>query len=241
MPPLREDRKRAEIEYPERIGDVGREWLRIKPFRGEPRLTARFMIDFGLVVSLLELAPGISLCELGCGPGWMTILAARQGVDAAGYDISPDMIRIARERARAEGIAATFEVADMESLDLGRRFDACLVYDAVHHTPRPDLVFRSAHRALRPGGRLLVAEPNWMHRFQRAGREFGATELGHSPRRLKRLLHEEGFTGVERFHKHQRAVYGNTPGDIARHLAGPFLVRALAPFWTQIWLRATAR
>ena len=44
---------------------------------------------------LLELQPGMSLCELGCGPGWMTRMAARHGLEAFGYDISPGMIEIA--------------------------------------------------------------------------------------------------------------------------------------------------
>ena len=44
----------------------------------------------------------MSLCELGCGPGWMTRMAARHGLEAVGYDISPGMIEIAREQAEAK-------------------------------------------------------------------------------------------------------------------------------------------
>ena len=48
------------------------------------------------------------------------------------------MIAIARELAEQEGSDAQFEVADMETLDLGRRFDAALLYDALHHSRRAD-------------------------------------------------------------------------------------------------------
>ena len=238
-----EDRKRAESEYPRRIDEAGREWLRQKPFRNAPGETARHLIDFGYVVYLLDLKPGMALVELGCGPGWMMRLAARQGVNAHGVDISPEMVEIACEQAAAEGVGATFEVGDMEQLDLGARFDACLIYDALHHSPRADLVLACARRALREGGRLLVAEPNWKHRFQgrRAREEYGVTEMGYSSRALKRMVRDAGFADVERFHNNRKRLFGNRALDVASHIAEPLVYRLLAPFWTQIWLRATAR
>ncbi|MGB2874097.1 MAG: class I SAM-dependent methyltransferase, partial [Gaiellaceae bacterium] len=144
-----EARKQAEIDYPRAIGDEGRAWLRTKPFGNSPRESARLLIDFGYILQLLDLRPGMSLCELGCGSGWMTRFAARHGVHAEGYDISPEMVEIARELTGQESLDVRFEVADMEQLDLGRRFDTCLLYDALHHTPHADLVFGAAHRALK--------------------------------------------------------------------------------------------
>lgn len=240
--PADDPHKQAEIEYPIRVPDEGRDWIRAKPFRHNPRETARFLIDFGYVLQLLDLHVGSSLVELGCGSGWMTRLAARQGVHAAGYDISPGMIEIAREEAAREGLDVVFEAGDYEQLDLGGRFDACLIYDALHHSRRPELVFAAARRALKPGGRLLVAEPNWKQRFEGRGatEEYGTTELGYSPRHLKRLLREAGFRDVRRFHNNRKRLFSNSPADTAAHLAEPLTYRLLAPFWTQIWLRARA-
>ena len=236
------ERKQAEIEYPYAIGEAGRAWLRSKPFGNTPRESARLVIDFGYVLQILDLRPGMSFCELGCGPGWMTRFAARHGLQAEGYDISPEMIEIARELAADEGLRVSFEAADMESLDLGRRFDTCLLYDALHHSPHADLVFASARRALKPGGYLLLAEPNWKHRFQgrEAAGEYGVTELGYSPHRLKRLLREQGFSEIRRFHNNRKRLFSNSPRDVAAHLVEPFVYRVLGPFWTQIWLRARA-
>ena len=149
------------------------------------------------------------------------------------------MIAIAREEAAREGLDVVFEAGDYEQLDLGRRFDACLIYDALHHSERPELVLAAAHRALKPGGRILVAEPNWKQRYQGRGASdtYGTTELGYSPRRLKRLLREAGFTEVRRFHNNRKRLFSNSPADTAAHLAEPLTYRLLAPFWTQIWLR----
>ena len=238
------DRKEAERAYPERLDAAGRAWLHTKPWRHDPRETARLLADAAVVLLLLELRPGVALCELGCGTGWMSRLFARQGVRAVGYDISPAMIEIAREEAAREGVgdALRYEVGDMESLELDERFDACLLYDALHHSARPELVLSSARRSLRAGGRLLVSEPNWMHRYagRYAAEEHGVTEAGYTPRRLKRLLRGAGFGEIERLHRPRRLVFGNRPLDVARHLASPFAVRALAPFWAETWLRAKA-
>ena len=76
-----DQRKQAEIDYPGAVGDIGREWIRIKPFRADPRTTGRLLIDFGYVLQLLDLHAGSSLVELGCGSGWMMRLAARHGVE----------------------------------------------------------------------------------------------------------------------------------------------------------------
>jgi SAM-dependent methyltransferase len=235
-----DERKRAEVEYPERIGEAGREWLRTKPFANDPRETARHLIDAGYVIELLELRPGMRFVELGCGSGWMTRFIARHGLHAAGYDISPAMIEIAREQARAEGTDAHFDVADFESLDLEHTYDAALTYDALHHSANPALVLASARRALKRGGLLLVSEPNWKQRYQGRGAsdEYGTTELGYSPRRLKRLLRDAGFEDIRRFHNNRKRLFSNRPRDVVAHLAEPLVYRALAPFWTQVWLRA---
>ena len=100
----------------------------------------------------------------------------------------------------------------------------------------------AARRALKPGGRLLLVEPNWKHRFQ--GREasdaYGDDRARLQPRRLKRLLREAGFTDIRRFHNNRKRLFSNSPADTASHLAEPLVYRLLAPFWTQIWLRARA-
>ena len=236
------ERKQAEIDYPHAVGEEGRVWLRSKPFGNTPRNTARLLMDFGYIVQILDLHRGGNMVELGCGTGWMTRFAARHGIRAEGYDISPEMIAIAQELAAEERLDVRFEVGDMERLDLGRRFDTCLLYDALHHSPHADRVLSSARRALVEGGRLLVVEPNWRQRFQ--GREatgrYGVTEQGYSPHRLKRLLRDAGFTRIRRYHNNRKRLFSNAPLDVAAHLAEPLVYRAIAPFWTQIWLRGLA-
>lgn len=235
-----DERKRAEAEYPARVSEEHRRWLVTKPFQGERRHTVRHLIDVGYVVDLLELEPGVDFLELGCGSGWLTRYAARCGTKATGYDISPEMIEIARAETEREGLTVTFAVADMETLELERQFDRCLIYEALHHSRAPLDVLRRACAGLRPGGLLLVAEPNWTQRFhgRSAAQEYGTTELGFTPFRLRRLLREAGFDEIRRFHSNRRRLYGNRPHEVAMHLLEPLAFRTLAPLRAQVWMRA---
>ena len=213
-----DERKQAEVDYPERVGEAGREWLRTKPFANEPRETARHLIDAGYVIELLDLRAGQRFVELGCGPGWMTRFMARHGLDAHGYDISPAMIEIAREQARGRERRRALRHRRLRAARPRHAFDARLTYDALHHSARPELVLASAHRALKPGGPLLVSEPNWKQRYQGrdATAEYGTTELGYSPRRLKRLLKDEGFDRHPPLPQQPQAPLRQPPGRRAR-------------------------
>ena len=122
------ERKQAEIEYPQAIGEEGRAWLRSKPFGNTPRESARLLIDFAYILELLDLRPGVTMVELGCGSGWMTRFATRHGIRAEGYDISPDMIAIARELAEQEGLDRLFKEAGFEWREAG--CSMCLAMNA---------------------------------------------------------------------------------------------------------------
>ncbi len=237
-----DERKRAEADYPSRVSAEHRRWLVSKPFQGERRHTVRHLIDVGYVVDLLGLEPGLSFAELGCGSGWLTRYAARCGANAVGYDIAPEMIEIARAESKREALDARFEVADMETLELEPHFDRCLIYEALHHSPDPLAVLQAARGALRPGGVLLVVEPNWTQRFRGrdAAESYGTTELGITPFRLRRLLRASGFNAIERFHSNRRRLYSNRPHEVFMHLMEPLAFRTLAPFRAQVWMRAAA-
>jgi SAM-dependent methyltransferase len=99
--------------------------------------------------------------ELGVGNGRITIAAAERGVDITGVDISPAMLEMVRERAKAAGVAASVKLieADMRSFRLPA--PAALVaipFSTVGHMLSLDdkaALFRHVHGQLVPGGRLV--------------------------------------------------------------------------------------
>lgn len=100
-----------------------------------------------------------SLLDLGCGPGLYAERFFKAGYAVTGVDLSPRSIAYAREKARREGLAIDYHVADYLSLDLPARFDAAtMIYCDYGALPTPDraALLRRAKCHLRTGGRLLM-------------------------------------------------------------------------------------
>ncbi len=195
--------KQSEIDYVANTGGLERVWLNEKPFRGANREAARLLRDLAAILELLDLPEGAHVLDVGCGPGWTSAFLARQGYRVTGFDIAPDMITLARRRAAREGVADSceFVVADSESFDLGIQVDAVLVYDTLHHTQREEQVLVNCYRHLEPGGRILLAEPGWLHgrRAQQVTEELGVTERGFAPHELRQALQRAGFRNIRHF------------------------------------------
>lgn len=104
--------------------------------------------------------PGVTLLELGCGAGDVTLHLAAKGWRAFGIDIAPFAVAWAQEKATARGSDATFFTADVTkplSLPIP---PADLVLDGhcLHCLIGADRAafLANAYRALRPGGLLHV-------------------------------------------------------------------------------------
>lgn len=78
---------------------------------------------------------GFRMLELACGTGTMALaMEQRDDYEITATDISADMIRIAREKARQLKSGITWLVQDMRRLDTGHRFDIIyLVFDSLNY------------------------------------------------------------------------------------------------------------
>ena len=196
--------KQAAIEYPRRLSEGRKAYLYTKPFGSDPwadDFIGKFH-DFAHLVELLRLPPGAAVLDVGCGPGWLSEYFARLGYRVTGLDISPDMIAIARERTATPGVAgaplcASLVVMDSEDFTLSDRFDAAVVYDALHHFEDEQAVLRNVFRHLRDGGRIFLKEPQAHHPDAPETRaevaEFGVLERGFTREQLVASLTGAGF------------------------------------------------
>jgi SAM-dependent methyltransferase len=157
----------------------------------------RYLQEMGAVFFLLPPPPA-RLLDMGCGTGWTSRFFARAGYDVVGVDIAPDMIRLADEARRDEGLEnLRFAVYDYEELPYEGEFDAVVFYDALHHAVDEALAVAQAYRALVPGGRCLTSEPGEGHAdnplTRAAVHRFGVTEKDMPPGRVVELGRRAGF------------------------------------------------
>ena len=117
-----------------------------------------------MTVDLVLLETGDSVLDVGCGTAAVT-LPAKQRVgdtgEAAGIDPSPEMIEVARRKARRAGLEIDFRVGVIESLPYpDETFDAVTSSLMMHHLPETLQVAGLAEvmRVLKPAGRLLIAD-----------------------------------------------------------------------------------
>lgn len=113
----------------------------------------------------LSAAPGESLIEVGCGPGYALVDIARavgQNGRAVGVDLADGMCRVARWRVIRRRLSrrAGLVQGDASRLPLASgSFDGAFMSFVLElfDTPQIPLVLAECQRVVRPGGRLVVA------------------------------------------------------------------------------------
>lgn len=98
--------------------------------------------------------PDSKVLELGCGTGSTAILHAPHVAHIHAVDISANMLEIADEKARAEGIKnITFEQADVASFNApDETYDAVLTLSLLHLLQDKEEAMANIRRMLKPGG-----------------------------------------------------------------------------------------
>ncbi len=115
-------------------------------------------------LEMMDLGPGQVAADLGCGLGFdVPKLAVRvaPGGRAIGIDGSRHFLEAAR-RAFGGEAGVGFAQGDLHGLALADGcLDAVRVDRTLQHVAEPARVIAEMHRALKPGGRLVCAEPDW--------------------------------------------------------------------------------
>jgi SAM-dependent methyltransferase len=119
-----------------------------------------------LVARRFSLAEARTVLDVGSGIGhWGRTLAAVLRADAriVGVDPEPEWVEEARRRAAAYGLGERFEYVQgaVERLPFeDGRFDLVTCQTVLIHVADVRAALREMLRVTRPGGRLLLAEPN---------------------------------------------------------------------------------
>jgi len=157
--------------------------------------------------AIAALDAGETVLDLGSGAGFDCFLAADAvGPEGrvVGVDMTPEMVEKARENARAnDADTVDFRLGEIEHLPVtDESVDVVISNCVVNLSPDKPQVFREAFRALRPGGRVAIADVVQTAQFPpevtRDPDSLAACVAGASTiSRLETVLSDAGFVDVD--------------------------------------------
>ena len=115
------------------------------------------------IVKACQIREGMQVADVGAGTGLFSrLFAPKVGVKGTvlGVDISEDFLKHIQESAREQNLANIQTVlCKQDSVELpDASVDLVFACDTYHHFEFPFKTLASIHRALKPGGRLIVAD-----------------------------------------------------------------------------------
>jgi ubiquinone/menaquinone biosynthesis C-methylase UbiE len=156
------------------------------------------------------LQPDMSILDVGCGPGTITVDLASYVPKGAvtGLDSSADVIAKASQHAEQHGVQnILYTVGDANTLPFpDATFDVTHAHQVLQHVSNPVHILREMHRVTKPGGLVAVRETDfagmfwypespgltdWGTIYARVARANGGEP--NAGRRLLAWAHEAGF------------------------------------------------
>ncbi len=114
------------------------------------------------ILKKLYLQEGMTLCDIGCGWGFLLLEAAKQyGIHGVGITLSEEQKKKFEERIAENGLEEQLEVRLMDYRDLptaGMQFDRVVSVGMVEHVGRENYrtFMESVRQVLKPGGLFLL-------------------------------------------------------------------------------------
>ncbi len=115
--------------------------------------------EISSVLDLTAIESG-DVLDLACGPGRHATVLAKRGFNVTGVDLTPFLLRQAKELARKESITIEWVQEDMRSFERPEAFDLAInlfTSFGYFEDSRDDIrVLRNVYQSLREGGALVM-------------------------------------------------------------------------------------
>lgn len=142
------------------------------------------------IVAATGVEPGMAVADIGAGTGLFTLLfASAVGPQGRVYavDVLQEFVDNILRRAQARGLANVEGVVNTQN-DAAlppQSVDLAFISDTYHHFEQPGAMLQAIHRALRPGGTLVIVDfrraegesSPWVMEHVRAGKDTVVREV----------------------------------------------------------------
>jgi 2-polyprenyl-3-methyl-5-hydroxy-6-metoxy-1,4-benzoquinol methylase len=109
------------------------------------------------------IPPGSSVLDYGCGTGRSALDHARRGCSVTAYDLSPNMLSVAENKAKQ--ISANIEFTATLSQLIDRRWPVVTCIGVLDYYPDPRPLLNELNHYLEKNGKLIVTWPNALSPF----------------------------------------------------------------------------
>ncbi len=163
---------------------------------------------------------GVRVLDLGCGYGALSALFATEGASVLGIDAEAERLEVGQQIAASHGLDVSLRAGRMERPDVPHAiFDVVLVNNSFCYVVDEEArrrILEEAYRATRPGGLIVVRDPNRLHPRD----QFTALPLiGMLPRRPANFV-------AAALRRRRSAVRLRTPRGARKELSQAGFVRA---------------
>ncbi|MEW6130587.1 MAG: class I SAM-dependent methyltransferase [Acidobacteriota bacterium] len=151
--------KEAVIEHFDCLSSTGH-WSHL--YEVKDGLTYHFHVRRQRVLELLPRRLG-RVADVGCGPGVMVQYVLERGGTFEGVDLSPEMIREAKEKyTHLEGVS--FQEGSIEELKLpSAAYDQVICMAVIEYLKTPDRALAEIARIMRPDAIAVITVPKRVH------------------------------------------------------------------------------
>jgi SAM-dependent methyltransferase len=157
-----------QLNRPMFANDLASSWI-----AAVPELDARLRSD-----------PPARVADIACGAGWASIALAQAypTVRVDGFDLDETSIQRARCNAAEAGVEDRVHFAVRNAADpgVGGRYDAAMIFEALHDLAHPIEALASIRAMLIPGGCLIVGDERASETFTAPGDELERLLYGFS-------------------------------------------------------------
>ncbi|MDH5695495.1 MAG: class I SAM-dependent methyltransferase [Dehalococcoidia bacterium] len=111
------------------------------------------------------ISAGDEVLEIGCGTGTLAISCAEKGAAVVGFDMSSQMLAIARRKIQERNLADKIQLHEMSAIEMDKAFDnetfdevvSTLVFSEFYPDEQK-YVLGQVYRVLKPGGLIIIAD-----------------------------------------------------------------------------------